>query len=178
VALARRDLDGYLTRLVARQPGGDFSLETWRTWRDAVAARFPPGQGHPARDRGAFHRAMLKNFMDWGVAWSDEAWRHMTPVFRELRELTDRHGVALRIVAFPVRQQVEADFVADEPQRRLREVAGALGVPLLDLLPVLREAHRRQPEPLFYDHCHHTPRGSRVVADAVLAFLRATPGAR
>jgi hypothetical protein len=174
LALAGRDMESLGTRIMARERGGDFSLETWAAWRDEVARRFPPGEGDPTRDVPAFHRLVQKQFMDWGSAWSDQTWAQMAPAFRELKALADRRRFELRIVAFPVRQQVVADFVADYPQQKLRELAAALGVPVLDLLPVLREAHRRGMGSLFYDHCHPTPLGNRVIAEAILSFLRQT----
>jgi lysophospholipase L1-like esterase len=65
--------------------------------------------------------------------------------------------------------------VADEPQRRLAAIAAGLDVPYLDLLPVLRAAHRAQgAPPLYFDHCHPTAAGNAIVAREILAFLRRT----
>ena len=40
---------------------------------------------------------------------------------------------------------------------------------MLDLLPILRA----QPgvETLFYDRCHYTPAGNRLVAEEILSFI-------
>jgi lysophospholipase L1-like esterase len=141
-------------------------------WLAQVRRDFPAGPGDPQRDRGAFHLAIDKSFRDWGNAWSDGAWARMAPVIREFRRLSDIHGFELRFVAFPLRQQVEAEYVADEPQRRLAALCAELRVPCLDLLPALREAHRRGGPALYYDHCHPTPEGNEIVAREILAFLR------
>ena len=50
---------------------------------------------------------------------------------------------------------------------------------MLDLLPLLRGAHqgwveggRKKPERMFYDWCHHTPHGNRLIAGWVHEFLQ------
>jgi lysophospholipase L1-like esterase len=144
-------------------------------WRAQVRRDFPTGKGDPRTDRAAFHLEIVKNFRDWGCAWSDGAWTRMEPVLRELHRLARVHGFALGIVCFPHRMQVEAEYVADEPQRRLAAIAAGLDVPYLDLLPVLRAAHRAQgAPPLYFDHCHPTAAGNAIVAREILAFLRRT----
>jgi hypothetical protein len=148
------------------------SPETARVWIEEIHERFPPGPGDPMKDPAAFNRIILENFGDWGNAWSDGAWQRMEPILREMKRQADLNGFRLRILCFPVRQQVEAAFVYDHPQQRLAEFAGDLGVPYLDLLPVLRKAHRESGQVLFLDQCHHTAYGNRLVAREVLAFLR------
>jgi hypothetical protein len=129
-------------------------------------------RGDRGAERAAFDALVAQHFADWGGAWSPEAWRDMEPLFRELARLAERHRFKLFLVMFPVRYQVDATFVPDEPQQRFQEMARALGVPSLDLLPFLREQARLSGEPLFYDHCHHTARGSRVIAERIWAFLQ------
>jgi lysophospholipase L1-like esterase len=58
-------------------------------------------------------------------------------------------------------------------------VADDLDVPMLDLLPLLRtasqawvEGRRKKSERLFYDWCHHTPRGNQLIAEWVHEFLQ------
>jgi hypothetical protein len=54
-------------------------------------------------------------------------------------------------------------------------------VPLLDLLPRLRDEHaasKTTDPPMFFDQCHLTPRGSRFVARSVYRFLRETRAAK
>jgi hypothetical protein len=143
------------------------------SWLAQVRRDFPSGGGDPLQERAAFNAAIEANFRDWGCSWSDGAWERMTPVFRELKRLADIHDFDLRIVGFPLRLQVEAEFDANEPQRRLARLAADLRVPMLDLLPPLRAAHQvAGAPPLFYDHCHPTPAGNELVAREILAFLR------
>ena len=91
----------------------------------------------------------------------------MVPLFEELKRLSDEHGFQLAIVAFPVRYQVLSEFSNDWPQQQLAKIAKSLDVPLLDLLP----SQRRAKGALYYDHCHHSPRGARLAAVEITEFL-------
>lgn len=145
-------------------------------WLAQVRRDYPSGGGDPVRDRAALNLAIERNFRDWGNAWSEGAWERMEPVVREFHRLSRIHGFELRFVALPLRQQVEAAYEADEPQRRLIAICTSLDVPVLDLLPALRAAHGRGAAALYYDHCHPTPAGNDVVAREILAFLTREDG--
>ncbi len=123
--------------------------------------------------------AIKRQIGDWGSAWSDGAWEYMRPYFVELRRQADLNGFRLLFVAFPVQNQVAAPFIYDYPQRRFEEVADELDVPMLDLLPLLRAEHqgwvqgrRKKDGRLFYDWCHHTPRGNQLIAGWIHEFLQ------
>jgi lysophospholipase L1-like esterase len=158
-------------RLLARDDW-EIGADEMEGWRREIEARAPGGPGDPLVHPGAFNALVQENFRDWGSAWSDGAWSRIDPLLAEFRRQADLNHFRLVIVAFPVEPQVKAAFVSDWPQRRLQEAAAKLGLPVLDLLPALRAAAHRDSEPLFYDVCHHTPAGSRVVADAIARFLR------
>jgi len=149
-----------------------FSAEIDAQWRAQVAADFPPGPGHYLSSPAAFNQRIQDLFFDWGSAWSDGAWERMAPIIAEMKRQADLHGARFLIVAFPVAEQVRARFLHDHPQRRLREVAGKLGVPVLDLLPVLRARVRESSERVFWDWCHPSPEGSEIIAAAILEFLQ------
>jgi lysophospholipase L1-like esterase len=152
----------------------DFKVdsETMSAWQEQVMKDFPPGDGNPRFEPAAFNGLIHKSFSDWGRAWSEGAWERMTPVFRELKRQSEIHDFELVFLIFPVRAQVRAEFVYDYPQRRLADLARELDVPMLDLLPTLREAAQSSKEQLFFDHCHHTARGHQVIAEAIHSFLR------
>jgi len=141
-------------------------------WLREVEAEYPGGPGDIRTDRAAFNLAIARNFRDWGTAWSDDAWGRILPVLKEIARLADVHHFRMLLVCFPLRAQVEAEYLADEPQRRLERAASDLDVPYLDLLPVFRQAFREQETPLFFDQCHPTPAGHGIVAEAILEFLR------
>ena len=159
--------------LFGRSEGGGSEprRETVRAWRVQLERDWPAGEGDFRRDPEAFNALIQESARDWGGAWTSAAWERFEPLLEELRRLSDRHLFDLALVAFPVRQQVEAHYLYDHPQQRLRAVAARLEVPLLDLLPVLRSEWKDSGAPLFYDHCHHTPRGNRIIARTLDHFL-------
>lgn len=140
----------------------------------AGLSHLPRADGDPATDPKAFNELIVRAFWDWGSAWSDDAWQHMRPLFEELRRQADVHGFRLRIVAFPLREQVTARYDYDWPQQSLKAVAAELDIPVLDLLPVLRAAQATTPESLFLDQCHPGSNATPVIAEAIYEFLRAT----
>ncbi len=140
-------------------------------WRSELGRLYPSGAGDYRVDKGAFNRLIHRHVKDWGGAWSPHAWERMTPLFAEFERLARSNDFKLMIVAFPVRQQVEASYVYDYPQQRLHELSRSLDVPLLDLLPILGSQSEYPAEEVFYDQCHHTPEGSRLIAGAIVDFL-------
>ena len=56
------------------------------------------------------------------------------------------------------------------PQRKIRQIADAFAIPILDLTEPL---HRNGAEKLFRDYVHLTPSGNDVVANELERFLEA-----
>jgi lysophospholipase L1-like esterase len=152
-----------------------FRLDSWETgpWRRELRALYPPGDGDPEQEPGAFNAAILAAYRDWGSAWTVSAWRRIEPLLMEFRRLATEHGFTPLIICFPVALQARARFLYDQPQARLRSAAARLDVPVLDLLPFLREIEPRDPAPIFVDHCHYTGHGHEVLAPRILDFIRA-----
>ncbi len=140
-------------------------------WLDEIHHDFPPGPGDPRRDPAAFHAQVAGAIDDWGTAWSRSVWTRLDSLLDEMKRETDRRGVALHLVLFPVRPQVEAEFLDDWPQQQARAWASANGVDALDLLPLFRKAEREPHPPFFYDQCHPTAEGHRRIAGWIAAFL-------
>ncbi len=166
-ALTWHLLDG-LSRLPFRSSRDEYidaGLEA--EWREEIRSRLGEGPGDPRRDPKAFNRLVLSRVSDWGSAFSEKAWVRLDRLLSKLARQAKESRFRVLVAAFPVRIQVEADFLADFPQRRLQEVASRLGLPVLDLLPPLRKAFRESPEPLFFDHCHPTIRGQEAVAPLI-----------
>ena len=61
-------------------------------------------------------------------------------------------------------------LLRDAATERFREALAPLGLPMLDLLPILREQPNRG-ELFFQRNVHLTPRGHRVVGDALTPFV-------
>jgi hypothetical protein len=167
------------SKLVVEEDYGNVQRPLRQKWAAEIAEKFPAGDKADSRTVEGFNRSINQQIGDWGSSWSDGAWEYMHPYFVELRRQADLHGFQLLFVAFPVLNQVNAPFVHDYPQQKFAEVAAELDVPMLDLLPLLRGAHqgwveggRKKPERMFYDWCHHTPHGNRLIAGWVHEFLQ------
>ncbi len=112
-----------------------------------------------------------------------------TPHLQALSAFSERHGARLRVVYFPTRNQVSdryrgaqrrfsrearaATFTGARHQlqaRRLRSACERLGIPFLDLTPLLR-AWENEKGPLFrkYDE-HMTGEGYRLVGSAIYGW--------
>jgi len=108
---------------------------------------------------------------DWGAAWQPESWGEVGAQLDRLEQVADQHRFRVVLLALPVAFQVRASFVEDTPQRELAGLARSRGFEFVDLLPALR---RHADERLFFDHCHPTPRGNDVIAQALESFLAPT----
>jgi hypothetical protein len=112
----------------------------------------------------------------------DGAWEKAKEALGEIKTWCDAHGARLAVVVIPTEAQVyperwddvrrrfalrDEDFDLEKPQRILAEHAAAGGIPLIDLLPVLRAA-RATGVPLYFRRdIHWTPRGHAVAADEI-----------
>lgn len=67
--------------------------------------------------------------------------------------------------------QAGGDMRRDIATERFAAALGALGLPMLDLLPALREA-KEGSDLFFQENVHLTPRGHRVVGDALARFVQ------
>jgi sugar lactone lactonase YvrE/lysophospholipase L1-like esterase len=112
---------------------------------------------------GAFNREIVDAFGDWGYAWTDDAWRKMEETLTLMKQVAADHDAELYVVLLPVRQQVEAKKLRDEPQRQFERVAQKLGLRYLNLLPTLREKFAADHTDFYYDHCHMRPEGNELV---------------
>ncbi len=121
-----------------------------------------------------FYEQVVQRMDDWGGAWSKYSWETVAPLLHELKSLSEIHRFKLRVLIFPVKHQVEATFLEDFPQKMLLSTTKPLNIPLLDLLPILRTTHSSDGKRLFYDQCHHTPFGQKIIAKEVFEFLRDT----
>ncbi len=82
-----------------------------------------------------------------------------------------RAGVKLGFVAYPVTYQISIEGADDFPQRELERKLKLRDVPMLDLLPMLREHYQRTNTLPYYDEAHPTEVGNRLIAGAILDFV-------
>jgi len=155
-------------------------LQAWRKEFEANSP-FIPRDREPDPIAARFNQAVLKSFDDWGGAFSPRVWEKQKLLVEEFARLARAHRFQPVIVAFPVRHQVEAGPLFDEPQRRLGGIAADLRIPYLDLLPLLRAEYQKNNKDagkLFFDQCHLTPYGSQITARAIYQVLEGWIGRR
>jgi hypothetical protein len=107
-------------------------------------------------------------------------------LLQEMKGTAEKAGAKFLLVLIPAKEQGEpggTPYQGARKQayddntyrsRRLREFARTAHIPVLDLLPLTRERHKRG-EVLYWldakDH-HWTPRGHQVAAEAIYDFLK------
>jgi lysophospholipase L1-like esterase len=115
------------------------------------------------------------------------AWASSLHVLEQLVALARVRGLRLVFVVFPVEVQLDAAALAryrrdygvslpahaldGEPQRRLQAFGAAHDVPVIDLLPALRAVAGTdlylRTGPIRFDPVHLSPRGHRIVGEAI-----------
>lgn len=139
-------------------------------FRGTSATPEPPHQSYAANPAPRIAR---------GIAFTRDA-------IRQLAEEAERAGARTGIVLMPARFQVDdadygrlreivaragGDLRRDAATERFAGALGELGLPMLDLLPPLRQAPPG-PALFFQENVHLTRRGHEVVGDALARFLR------
>ena len=143
----------------------------WDRWHREFRNTHSTGPGDFRTEPRAFHSLIDSSFQDWGSAWSREVDERIISTVRRMQLGTKNRGASFVVALHPVSYQVETVYLSNEPQTQFNAALNLLGIPCLDLLPVLRAAWKKDQSPLFYDQCHHTPKGSHLVADALVSFL-------
>jgi lysophospholipase L1-like esterase len=175
LASAREDAVRALRRVVRRS----MVLQIVRLRAELVLDRF--GSGRPAPERPlATYLADPPPEVARGLAAAADA-------VGAVARLARRRGAAAGIVLMPARFQLDdgdygrlaaavraagGTLVRDAATERFARALAPLGLPTLDLLPVLRG----EPDPaglFFQENVHLTPRGHRVVGDALARWLEA-----
>lgn len=118
-----------------------------------------------------FNHQITQSFADWGYAWSDGSWARMEEILTLIKSAAGARNAKLLVMLFPVKFQVEADFLRDEPQKKFRVVMENLGLPHLDLLPLLRERFQKEQKSQFYDQCHLKDEANAWVGEAAAEFI-------
>jgi hypothetical protein len=125
-------------------------------------------------DPNAFSELVTTARWDWGSIWlPEEQGKIIAEIQRAQRAVPNE--TPLSILILPVAFQVKANFVEDTPQRFLATEAKKLGIKTADTLPALRNSWHNNPNnELFYDQCHLTEAGSRVVAKELISLVESS----
>jgi len=167
-----------------------FETQVLRPLRNRGAA--PPDTTRPADD-ARVDAGYLRLVSQYVPVFRRDPDRRLEGLWEEAEGHLDRidalcrgSGVPWVLVLIPdetqvdedVRRQVLArlelhprDYDFDGPQRRLAAWAAGRGVPVLDLLPVLREAHRREGRQYVPNDTHWNEKGNRVAGRVLAGFL-------
>jgi lysophospholipase L1-like esterase len=123
--------------------------------------------------RGAFP---WTNDAGFAPAWRDDGWTLVEAEVAAMHALLQSRGVPWLVMAVPYEPQLRDESLLRDraftcrPQARLAAICSSRSIPFLDLHPLFL-AHRD--ELLFTDGIHLSPLGHRLVADELLAKLRA-----
>lgn len=121
--------------------------------------------------KGGFNKLVHDRFFDWGYAWSAGFWERVTPLIKVARDAGGEYGFKLAVVILPVAYQVHSALLRDEPQAAFSSEMSRLGVPHHDVLPVLRQSFLQKGSRLYYDYCHLTPEGNKILGEDIGQFL-------
>ena len=111
---------------------------------------------------------------------SDAAWALELEIFREIDRLAKGSGARTLILVIPDQVQVQPEWqvigldAADyEIQERMRRFGEESGIPVLDVLPVLRARFESDAVPLYYRRDRHlNALGQSIVSQAIYDEMR------
>lgn len=156
----------------------------WRAFDTGVMDKIRYG----ARDGQGIEGQMLELFRFKESPPEARAWQAVDAMLARTQELAAQSGARYAVVVIPTKWQVHKEdwlallaahgeedddrWVMRGPQKHAVQLAQARGIPVLDLLPALRNA-ARQGERLYYAvDTHWRPEGHDQAARAVLEFLQ------
>ena len=129
-------------------------------------------QGDWQTDSWALTQLIQAADRDWGLAWYETELLHLQDQILEIAQVARDHDMPFLLVIIPVNVQVYAtvDTRLDltGPQYELVTFAQREGLPVLDLLPILRQ---HKAADLYFDQVHLKTAGHTLVADALYKAL-------
>jgi hypothetical protein len=140
-------------------------------WREEFAAGRKLSSGDMLHTRDGFDFEIYNAFMDFGLGWNPKAWEQIEQILRSLASAVRAQGTPLAVTIFPVHIQALGSILDSRPQESARAMCARLAIPFFDPLPALRAEAARGEEKLYFDHCHYTARGYRLLAREVVQWL-------
>ena len=148
----------------------------------------------PASNRGLLVRFYdvvegdrLPVFLRLPSTQMEDLWRQAEDYLSGLHRSCRAAGVPWALIIIPDEIQVDPQVRSDvlrrlgrsedeydfsEPDRRLKDFASQHSVPMLDLLPILRAAHRPDDRLYLPNDTHWSVRGNQVAGEAVAVFVQ------
>ncbi|OGG20693.1 hypothetical protein A3D03_00085 [Candidatus Gottesmanbacteria bacterium RIFCSPHIGHO2_02_FULL_40_13] len=118
-----------------------------------------------------FNNQIYNNFQDWGYAWSDKSTEKIKQALIMIQDLAEYNNIKLVVGIFPVRYQVHANILRNEPQIQYTSILDRQRIASIDLLPILREKYAQDKVNIYYDICHYKPEGNEFIASKLSDFL-------
>ncbi len=146
------------------------SPEAWKEARARFARQNPLREGGGNTD-ASLNWEIHHAFRDWGYAWDDGYWDKVLDIIDMMADVSQDHHFKLAFCYFPVRFQITAAHLKNEPQQRFEMEMQRRRLPHLDLLPVLRSKYSGDQQDLLYDHCHYRPEGNAFIGEMLARFM-------
>jgi lysophospholipase L1-like esterase len=140
-------------------------------WREEFRAGRHLRSGDMFHDQDGHDFEVYNAAMDFGLAWNPQAWEILTRETRVFALAADEAGHDFAVFLFPVHFQPKGTIEPAVPQQRFSTMCRVLGLTCLDLLPTLRQSWQSGDQDLYFDHCHLTPNGNRIVAESLADWL-------
>ena len=127
--------------------------------------------GDMLHTRDGFDFEVYNAYMDFGLGWNPKAWEQIEQILGSLATAVQGKGSKLAVALFPVHIQVLGTVIDTRPQENARAMCARLGIPFLDTVPVLRADAAGNNGTLYFDHCHYTAHGFKVLATETVRWL-------
>jgi lysophospholipase L1-like esterase len=123
------------------------------------------------RDANKTRELVMLARYDWGAAWIKKEMELILAQIEKHRAFCAKRGLPFGVVLFPVNVQMIAPQVPAlwAPQTAMKRWLTENNVPFVDLAAEMRG---HNVAPLYYDHCHLTPRGHALAAEAFLPLAQ------
>ena len=147
-------------------------------WQDEFRRRSTvlPTDRPPDAAAAALQEEVLRHFEDWGGAFSPHVWGKLEGLIAEFARLSREHRFRFRVVAFPVRHQVEATrAVRLSPAASSRDHPRPGHPPARSPAPATRRAREEQDDGLA-DVLRPVPPDSTREPDRGAVHVRVPPG--
>ena len=142
------------------------------SWKEDFRAGRALHSGYFLRDQDAFDFEVYNAAVDFGLGWNPKAWDNLKAIIGTFAKVVRQESRKFGLFLFPVSFQVLGSVDDRKPQESFLEMCSSLGVPCLDLLPELQRAHQKDPQSMFFDHCHLTEFGNEIAANSLSSWLR------
>ncbi len=111
---------------------------------------------------------------DFYLAWKDYGWIHTQKLIGMMQKLLANNGVPLRVLVFPVSDQVNDRYRRINkqyllyPQSMINKISNSYEIPVLDLTDAI---YKRGGITLYRDYLHLNGKGNDVVVDELQRYL-------